>query len=237
MKNQSFIMLLFNEEEHIAKCLESIKDYSLEIVVGNNQCTDNTIVIVKDFCKIHEIPLKLIDIALQDLYENGFAWAKNQLIEACDGNIIHVIDGDEELIFPSSFNIERDCYSITTRTFKNIGDNIIKQDIFFEEPHKRIFKKDSGIRYVGIIHEVLLIKGEEVNFENSSVIHKHYTEFKRNNKPRIRLLYSALLYKAYTNLELRRGISDYWFNVVVKNNLENIRKESEEFINNLKNAI
>jgi len=235
MREQSFVILVYNEEDFISRCLESIKNYAKEIVIGNNECTDDTISIIEKFCNENNIPYKIKDITLKELYDNGFAWAKNQLIEMCEGNLIHVIDGDERLVMTEDFSFDLNYYSIITKTFKNNGDGNINSSQFLTENHVRLFKKDSGIRYKGIIHEVLFDDKSWILHTNLTEIkHIHYTEFKKKNKGRILNLYYALLYKAYCNEELREGISNYWFDVVVKNNLENIKKESENFINNLK---
>jgi len=42
MEKFSFVMLVYNEGEFITKTLDSIKNYAYEIVVGNNECTDET---------------------------------------------------------------------------------------------------------------------------------------------------------------------------------------------------
>jgi glycosyltransferase involved in cell wall biosynthesis len=228
-------MLLYNEEEFISRCLDSIKNYAGEIIVGNNNCTDNTVNNVIAFCSQHDIDCKIIDISLEELYNHGFAWAKNKLIEQCEREYIYVLDGDEELVLPSNkaLYFQNDCYAVTTKTFKNIGDDIINVDLFFLETHKRIFKKDKGIRYVGMIHEILVKNSLPLSATESNIVHQHYTQFKKTNKQRIRHLYSALLYKTYTNPELRTGIANYWFDVVVENNYEHIERENKIFLSQL----
>ena len=204
MKQFSFVILLHNEEEFINRCLESIKDYAFEIVVGDNECTDQTIPIVKDFCKENNISLQIKNITLKELYDNGYSWARNQLFEMCEGNLIHIIDGDERLgSIENVINFKEDCYSATIKTFINNGDDRIHSENYFKEVHNVIFKKDSGIRHFGIVHETLGINNIPVKSFDSGILHLHYSLFKKKNKQRVSNLSYALLYKAYLNKELK----------------------------------
>lgn len=84
----SIIVPAYNEEDHIAKCLDSLLslDYpkdEYEIIVANDGSTDKTAEIVEKF------PVKLIN-----LKKVGQSKARNAGVEAAKGEILAFIDAD-----------------------------------------------------------------------------------------------------------------------------------------------
>lgn len=86
----SIVVLCYNEEAVIAKCLDAIAAQSVapdEVIVVDNNCTDNTIPIVKkyDFVRIVKQPIQ------------GMSPARNAGIAAATCDVVGRIDADSTL--------------------------------------------------------------------------------------------------------------------------------------------
>src|SRR3989304_9040399 len=89
----SIVIVSFNVEELLAKCLESIEKYSegitKEVFVVDNNSSDNTVLrIRKDFPKVTLIANK------KNL---GFSKANNQALKKAKGDYLLVLNPDTEL--------------------------------------------------------------------------------------------------------------------------------------------
>ena len=61
MNNLCIIILTFNEEINIKKCLESIKDFADEIIIIDSYSTDNT----KSICENYKVSLSKINLLIR----------------------------------------------------------------------------------------------------------------------------------------------------------------------------
>ena len=83
----SLIIPVYNEEEYIAGCLESITRQKIkpdEVIVVNNNCTDNTLSIVKNFPFV-----RVINEAKQGMIaarNAGFNAAQYEILARCDAD-------------------------------------------------------------------------------------------------------------------------------------------------------
>lgn len=81
----SVTLAVFNEENHLRECLESVKDLSWEIVIVDGGSTDQTIKIAKEF------GARIIETEnLQNFHIN-----KNKAIDASHGDWVLQLDADE----------------------------------------------------------------------------------------------------------------------------------------------
>lgn len=81
----SVVLAVFNEENHLRECLESVKDLSWETVVVDGGSTDKTIQIAKEF------GVRIIETEnLQNFHIN-----KNKAIDAALGDWVLQLDADE----------------------------------------------------------------------------------------------------------------------------------------------
>ncbi len=84
----SIIVPVYNEEAYIAKCLDSItkqKEKADEVIVVDNNCTDNTVKIAKEY------PVKIIRERKQGMIyarNRGFDEANGDIIARCDADVI-----------------------------------------------------------------------------------------------------------------------------------------------------
>jgi len=82
----SVVIITFNEEVNIGRCLESIKDIADEIIVVDSGSTDRTVEIAESLgARVFTEPWK------------GFAGQKNSAIDKCAGTWVLSLDADEEL--------------------------------------------------------------------------------------------------------------------------------------------
>lgn len=95
----SIIIPVYNQEELIIRCLNSIpKRKDIEIIVINDGSTDKTLEVLKEY-QIRHSELNIIT------YRNneGVSYARNKGISAAKGDYILFIDSDD-YIYPDVFN-------------------------------------------------------------------------------------------------------------------------------------
>ena len=88
MNNLCIIILTFNEEINIKKCLESIKDFADEIIIMTSYSTDNTKSICENY-KVKFVQNKFVNQAKQ------FNWALSNV--EIKSEWIMRLDADEEV--------------------------------------------------------------------------------------------------------------------------------------------
>jgi glycosyltransferase involved in cell wall biosynthesis len=94
MKSVSVLVVTFNHEKCIERCLESIasqKFSNFEIVVGIDKSNDNTLEIVKQFSKKSEVPIKIIAQEERVGPYNNFV----DVNKSCEGKYLAICDGDD----------------------------------------------------------------------------------------------------------------------------------------------
>jgi glycosyltransferase involved in cell wall biosynthesis len=139
----SACMIVKNEEELLAQCLESITKCVNEIIIVDTGSTDNTVEIAKRFTdKIYTHPWK-----------DSFSEARNHYLEYATGDWILQIDADEEIV--------QDDISILLRAVQDEEiDGIMVQIVSeFDESKgetihsvERIFRNNGFIHYEGRVH-------------------------------------------------------------------------------------
>ena len=145
----SACMIAKNEENNIAKCIESYKNIVDEVIVIDTGSTDKTVDIAKELgARVYYF--KWID---------DFAKAKNYALSKASGDWIIFLDADEYFDKESAKKIPRIIRELKNTDCNAIGCKIINIDK--EKNNKvqnsflniRIFKNSQYIKYVGNIHE------------------------------------------------------------------------------------
>lgn len=135
-----------NAEKDIEHCLDSIKDHVDEIIVLDDQSTDDTFLRASKYTdKVFKAEKT---IAEPDF--NGFANARNFTLDQASGRWILWIDTDERLICHIPIRQYLDTTLLNAYVIKQHHaqlDNFIEADC-----PQRLFRKGSG-RFVGFIHE------------------------------------------------------------------------------------
>lgn len=138
----SAVLIVKNEEEILAKCLESVKDAD-EIIVVDTGSTDKTVSIAKKYTdKIHHFG-----------WIDDFAAARNFAIEQATGDWILSIDADHELLSPMDL-VRGEAARAAAEGHKTalVRSYMGKDD---KHVHYRevLFKNDPEVRWVGAVHE------------------------------------------------------------------------------------
>lgn len=85
----SFAIMVKNEQEHLERCLTSLKSFNAEIIILDTGSTDNTI----------EIAKKFTDNIHHQEWANDFSLHRNKSFSLAHGDWIFQMDADEEIIF------------------------------------------------------------------------------------------------------------------------------------------
>ena len=141
----SLCMIVKNETELLADCLESVADIVDQIVMVDTGSTDNTIEIAKHFnAEIYHYP-----------WDNHFAKARNQSISHAKGDWILWMDADEKLLPESRPKIMQLLQPVQKPVAYKVQIQNLQKDqktIIISDGH-RLFTNNMGIQFSGRIHE------------------------------------------------------------------------------------
>lgn len=137
-------MIVRNEEEYLADCIESVRHLIDEIIVVDTGSTDSTI----------EQGLKAGARIFHYSWQQNFAEVRNYALEQATGDWILVLDADERLEYIDSdkFNdlllhSDVEGYFITIESYIGHGEEKIFDQVV------RLFKNKPNYRFSGAIHE------------------------------------------------------------------------------------
>lgn len=190
LKNEAitYIILCKNEIDYIENCIQSILqelEENDEILVLDSGSDDGTLEVLEGYGEKLEI--------IKTVWNNDFSELRNIGISEAHNQWIFFIDADERLVNGSARVIKE---YINVFVYLNITDVIFAPGIS-NLPHNvsnesyRIFKRDSGIQYYGLVHEEprkeLCVYGNDIvkiRMKQIILLHEGYTEecIKRKNK-------------------------------------------------------
>lgn len=177
MPQLSVVIITFNEEKNIARCLESIKGLADDIVVIDSFSSDNT----QNICKQFQVNF------IQHAWE-GYSNTKNYANSQAKFNWILSLDADEALSEELKLSIEelKKSDKLNTAKFNRITNycgNWIKHGGWYPDTKIRLFDKTIA-KWTGIIHEelsfskqidTLHLKGDCLHYSYYS-IEQHYKQ-------------------------------------------------------------
>lgn len=158
----SAIIITRNEEENIEDCIKTL-DFSDEIVVVDNNSTDNTVSLAK------ASGAKIFQISGLD-----FSYLRNIGKEKATSNWLFYIDADERV----TPNLAREIKNLVKTDSKKSAFSVLRKNYFLGSPSPklermtRLIKKDSLIGWQGSLHETPMIAGETGNMSSYLL---HYT--------------------------------------------------------------
>ncbi len=163
----SLVMIARNEAHDLPNCLASVKGLVDDIVLVDNNSTDDTVKIAKQF-----------GVKVEQRKFDGFANQKNHAINMAKNNWILHLDPDEQItpelkqeisnIFPNTI------YSAFDIPYQNIFlGKKMRFGSFLGEKHIRLFKKSASKFGGGLIHEGIRVNGE-VGILKNKIIHNSY---------------------------------------------------------------
>lgn len=201
----SLSMIVKNEEDHLATCLESAKPYVDEIVVVDTGSTDRTMAIARTYT----------DKVFSKPWEGDFSAARNYAKSLCAGDWILSLDADESL----------DCRGGTLREIISRAQE--REFFFLPLDHAsmgrtgerdqimvlRLFRNRPEYSYSGRIHEQIIIDNPAaVGCSDAPVIvHRHVPQRRRNcNRHRNLVLLSQAMAAEPDNFFLRYYLASEW---------------------------
>lgn len=147
-KKISAVIITFNEESNLDRCLQSIK-WVDDIVIIDSFSSDNTISVGK----------KYTNNIYSKKFESNFSLIRNFGIDKVKNEWILVLDADEyfsnnaeTIIRKLITNNNVDGYLFPRRNYVN-KNSYLKHGYFYPDYQLRLFKNNKKIRYFGHIHE------------------------------------------------------------------------------------
>ncbi|HSH00055.1 MAG TPA: tetratricopeptide repeat protein [candidate division Zixibacteria bacterium] len=144
----SACLIVRNEEDHLRRCLASVRDVCDEIIVVDTGSEDRTIEIAREYgCRVFEQP-----------WEGDFSKHRNYSLAQATGDWILIIDADEELLEADQKSLkaalrQSEC-PIISITVYNQGERSGKGMTCL--PSIRLFRRELELRYEGIVHNRLV---------------------------------------------------------------------------------
>lgn len=145
----SVVMIVKNEAEVLARCLDSVKEAD-EIIIVDTGSEDNTV----------EIAKKYTNKVFEDYkWNDSFCEARNHAKAKATGDWILSIDADE---FCHSFFEVREAVKIAD-SFEHLAVNVklMAEDNGQLHLFPRLFKRDERVWWVGAIHNHLSVLGND----------------------------------------------------------------------------
>ncbi len=203
----SAALIVKNEEKHLARCLDRIKDFVDEIVIVDTGSTDNTVEIAKSYgAKIGYYE-----------WNDDYSAARNEVIKLASCHWILCCDADE-ILDPASIPkiqgaITRPQFGAFSAFIKSYMQNEESREIFTSKII-RLFRNFPDIKFEGRIHEQIFPSIEAKGYTSAEIpgfIFEHYgyqpsvMEEKKKLDRTFNILYA----------ELRDNPEDpfHWFNL------------------------
>ncbi|WP_342421079.1 glycosyltransferase [Paenibacillus sp. FSL E2-0178] len=168
----SLCMIVKNEADTLARCLQSVRGVADEIIIVDTGSTDSTVSIARSFgARIIPFP-----------WTGDFASARNAGLAGARGSWILVLDADEELepgskkeLLVCAEHTEYEAFFVRIHNHK--GTDRASQTITVN-PILRMFKRCPNYRFSGIIHEqiaaVIVQETPAAAMHMSTVVVHHY---------------------------------------------------------------
>lgn len=162
----SVVLAVYNEEDNLATCLESVKDLAWEIVVVDGGSEDKTLVVAKKF------GAKIIQTDNPPIFHIN----KNKAIDVAFGDWILQLDADEvvtsqlkdEIIKVTKLKSDINGYWIPRKNF--FLGRFLKKGGQYPDYTLRLYKKGKGRFPAKDVHEQAKVLGK-VGYLKSNLLH------------------------------------------------------------------
>ena len=195
----SAVIITFNEEDHLEKCLKSLNSIADEIIVVDSFSTDRT----SEICKSFNVTF------IQHKFE-GYIEQKNYAVSLAKNDYIISLDGDEalsETLKTSILNIKSNWQfdGYYCNRLNNYCGQWIKHSDWYPDKKLRLFKKESG-EWKGINpHDsYTLKKGLKSGKLKGDLLHWIYRDYSDHNQKVER--FSTIAAGAYYKLGKKSSI-------------------------------
>ena len=174
MPKISVAIATFNEENNIADCLESLKNFADEVVIADGSSTDRT----------RDIASKLNAAVIKTTNKQMFHINKNLAIDNCKGNWILLLDADERL----SKELKTEIEEVISQSPQKNGFLINRKNWFlggfltkggaYPDSVIRLIKRGKGRLPEKSVHEQIRVEGTVGHLKND-ILHMADPNFAR----------------------------------------------------------
>lgn len=161
----SVAMIVKNEHDTLARCLDCAKQFADEIIIVDTGSSDDT----------KDIALKYTDKVYDFKWVDDFSKARNYSFSKATKEYIMWLDADDIILKEDISKIQtlksiltKDVDMIMLKYNLNLDENGTPSLSYYRE---RIFKRTKNYKWVSPIHEVIQISGNVV-YEDIAVTHK-----------------------------------------------------------------
>ncbi len=201
----SGVVMTFNEEANIARCLRSMKAVAEELVVVDSFSTDRTVEIAREQgARVIQRPYP------------GYAEQRRFLIETAGFDHVLPLDADEALsdelaesILQVKANWTRDCF--WCNRLSRVGDHWIRHGAYYPDRKMRLFKKGKyQITGINPHDKIVAAPGATEGRLNGDILHYAYRDLAQRSDKMNGL--SSHAARAYAELGKRGN----WFRLLFK---------------------
>ena len=177
----SVVIITFNEEKNIARCIDSVRDVADEIVILDSHSTDHTIdIATAKGAVIHQQKFA------------GYGRQKNDALQLCRHDLVLSLDADEALneklvqeIMQEKKNPVADAYQMNRCT--NYCGQFIRHGSWYPDRKIRLIRKNMASWSDATIHEKMeVVPGARVKQLKGDILHYSFNSIEehvaQNNK-------------------------------------------------------
>ncbi len=170
MINLSVVVLTKNEERNIQRCLDSVAGWADEIVVVDDESTDQTIDLASKYTD--KIIIRKMDI--EGKHRNfAYAQAKNLWVLSLDADEVASEELQEEIKAALSHKTQYHGFTIPRRNY--IGGYWVRYGGWYPSPQLKLFRKDK-FRYEEVGVHPRAFMDEPCGHLKSDIIHYSYKD-------------------------------------------------------------
>jgi glycosyltransferase involved in cell wall biosynthesis len=164
----SVVILTKNEEERIAECIKSVIDWADEVIVVDDESTDNTVKIAKELGV--KVLIKKMDI--EGRHRNwAYSQAKNEWILSLDADERITEELKKEVSQTITSNPEFNAFTIPRKNF--VGDYWVKRGGWYPSPQIKLFRKKKFRWEEAEVHPRAYLEGK-CGYLKKDLIHYSY---------------------------------------------------------------